>query len=138
VRSEAVDRRVTLLIEQAGAEPLLECDEARAKRAIERLLLGAVRSAPQGSHVRARIMHRGDEATLELHAAGATSLAESPLGLAALAEALAVDGAHLVVAGDTQEGPLCSARWTMRVPSWRRDPDLGKCSSTEDVAEVAD
>jgi PAS domain S-box-containing protein len=138
VRPEAVHRRVSLLIEQAGAEPLLECDEARARRAIARLLRRAVQSAPEGSHIRARVMHRGDEAILEIHAPGVSSLGESPLGLAALAEALAVDGARLIVPGDTRGGPLCSAQWTMRVPSWRREPDLTKCPSPEDVAEAAD
>jgi signal transduction histidine kinase len=138
VRPEAALRRVKLLMEQAGAEPLLECDEARARRAIARLMLRAVLSAPEGSQVRARVMHRGDEAILELHAAGVASLGESPLGLAAVAEALAADGARLVVPSAAGEGPVCSARWTMRVPSWRRERDLSKRDSPEDVAEIAD
>jgi PAS domain S-box-containing protein len=139
VRPDAAQRRVSLLIEQSGAEPLLECDEARARRAIARLLLRAVHSAPEGSQVCARVMHRGDEAILDLHAPGASSLGESPLGVVAVAEALAADGARLVVPGEARGGPLCSARWTMRVPSWRREPDVTRCPSPpEDVAEIAD
>jgi PAS domain S-box-containing protein len=140
VRAEALHRRVSVLIEQAGAEPLLECDEPRATRAIARLLEWAVRSAPEGTHVLARVMHSGDEAMLELHAPGASSLGESALGLAAVNEALALDGARLALPTDTRGGPICSVRWTMRVPTWRREPELSKCASDEpeDVAEVAD
>jgi PAS domain S-box-containing protein len=139
VQSEAAGRRVILLVEQAGAEPLLECDEARVRRAIARLISRAVHSSPEGTQVRARVLHRGDEAILELHATGDSSLGESPLGLATVTEALAVDGARLVVPGEKQGGLVCSARWTMRVPSWRREPDMSRCpSAPKDVAEVAD
>ncbi len=124
VRPEAERRGVDLFVEQSGAEPLLDCDEVRARRAIARLLLRAVWTVADGEHVRARVTRKGDEAILELFAPGMRTLAESPLALAALIESFATDGARLVVPPHVRDGLLCSARWAMGVPSWRRGPGL--------------
>jgi PAS domain S-box-containing protein len=119
VRPEAVRRGVGVLVEQIGAEPLLECDEPRSRRVIARLLSRAVRSTAGGGQVRVCITHKGDQAVLELHAPGARTLGESPIGIAALTESLAMDGARLVVPAQAKGDLVCSAYWTMRVPSWR-------------------
>lgn len=108
-----------MLVEQIGAEPLLECDEPRSRRVIARLLSQAVRSMAGGGQVRVCVTHQGDQAVLELHAPGVRTLGESPIGIAALTESLAMDGARLVVPAQAKGDLLCSAYWTMRVPSWR-------------------
>jgi PAS domain S-box-containing protein len=140
VRPEAIRRKVVMRVEQVGGEPLLEIDEAQSTRSIARLLLCVVRSAPPGTEVLARIAHRGDEATLEVFAPGVRSLGESPLALAAMTECFSADGARFVVPAEAKGTLLCSARWTMRVPAWRREPPLSKCAPlpVDDVAELAD
>ncbi len=140
VRPEAVRRKVELRVEQAGGEPLLEIDEAQATRCIARLLFCAVRSAAAGSEVVARVAHRGDEAILELFAPGVRNLGESPLALAAITECFSAEGGRFVAPAEANNGLLCSAHWTMRVPAWRREPQLSKCSTLhgDDVAELGD
>jgi hypothetical protein len=123
VRPQAARRGVGVLVEQDGGEPLLECDEPRSRRVIARLLLRAVRSMADGGEVRVRVSHKGDEAVLEVHAPGVRALGESPIGIAALTESLAIDGARLVVPAEATDGLLCSAHWMMRVPSWRGRPE---------------
>jgi signal transduction histidine kinase len=135
VRPEAVRRGVGVLVEQIGAEPLLECDEPRSRRAIARLLSRAVRSKPDGGPVRVCVMNKGDQAVLELHAPGVNALGESPIGIAALTESLAIDGARLVVPAQAKGDLLCSAYWMLRVPNWRAPADL---TAAKDVPRLAE
>jgi hypothetical protein len=123
VRQEAAQRRIEVLVEQVGAEPLLEGDERRARRAIARVLSRTLRSTADGSKVRLRVLHNGDVAMIEVHAPGARWPAEQRLELATIAEGLAADGGKLTVPPSGGSGPLCVARWTMGVPSWRKDAD---------------
>jgi hypothetical protein len=123
VKHEAAQRKVDVVLEQVGAEPLLEGDEPRSRRSIAKLLSRAVRSAPEGSRVRVRVLHSGDAAIVELHAPGAQWVGESRLELTAITESLAADGGRLVVPANGGAEPLCVARWTMGVPSWRKDTE---------------
>jgi PAS domain S-box-containing protein len=139
VRPEAVRRGVGVLVEQIGAEPLLECDEPRSRRAIARLLSRAVRSMTRGGQVRVCVTHKGDQAVLDLHAPGVRTLGESPIGIAALTESLASDGVRLVVPAQAKGDVLCSAYWTMRVPSWRASgAETDGRSVAKDVSGLAD
>jgi PAS domain S-box-containing protein len=123
VSQEAAQRRIDVVVEQVGAEPLLEGDERRSRRSIARLLSRALRSTPEGSQVRMRVLHNGDVAMVELYAPGARWLAESRLELATITECLAADGGRLIVPAGGEAEPLCVARWTMGVPSWRKEAD---------------
>jgi PAS domain S-box-containing protein len=123
VKQEAVERRIDVVVEQVGAEPLLEGDASRARRAVAKMLLRVLRSMADGSEIRVRILHSGDAAMLELYAPGARWLGDSRLELTAITECLAADGGRLVVPASGGAGPLCVARWTMGVPSWRKEAD---------------
>jgi hypothetical protein len=123
VRQEAAQRQIELVVEQIGAEPLLEGDERRSKRSIARLLSRTLRSTPEGSQIRMRVLHNGDVAMVELYAPGARWLAEPRLELTTITECLAADGGRLIVPTGDGAGPLCVARWTMGVPTWRKETE---------------